>query len=270
MGMLRRAVLLVILGWASGLAAGNDSGIDPEAIIERVLAVEHQQREELRDVVLESEYVELEDEGDKGFREKVRFVKRVFIKYLPDTTLLHEDYLEYYKEGKRKTEEELREEAAKRIEKRRKRKGRDISMSLHTPFRPDHRDLYDIEYLGVADGKIDDYVCHHFRVRAREETDSLINGDYYFEAESFHLVHVDFSPAKLAKKAMFRLRELNMSVSYGPGPEGFWLPRRFDIEGKGKAVLFFGVSFVGTEYFRNPIVNTGLDDAIFEEGNNSE
>ncbi|NOY88603.1 MAG: hypothetical protein GXO93_04320, partial [FCB group bacterium] len=96
------------------------------------------------------------------------------------------------------------------------------------------------------------------------KSDSLINGDYYFEAESFHLVKVDFSPAKLVKKTMFKMSKLNMSILYAPTKEGYWLPRQFDIEGQGKAMFFIGVKFAGTEYYRNPIINSGLSSKMFE------
>ena len=99
---------------------------------------------------------------------------------------------------------------------------------------------------------------------AKVEADSLIDGDYYFEAEYYNLVRVDFSPSKLVKKTMFKLKELNMTIIYSPGPEGYWLPSRFEVEGKGKAALFFGVNFNGTEWFRNPEINRGLKDSIFE------
>ena len=93
---------------------------------------------------------------------------------------------------------------------------------------------------------------------------SFINGDFYFEAGSFHLVRVDFSPAKLVKKAMFKLKELHMKLFYGLTPEGYWLPREFNIKGKGKAAFFFGVNISGRESYRNPIINSGIDDKIFE------
>ena len=92
------------------------------------------------------------------------------------------------------------------------------------PFYPQMRELYDIRYEGVAEEKIAGRVCHHFRIDAREEVDTLINGDYYFEAGEFQLVQVDFEPAKLVKKTMFRLKELNMSILYGPTARGIWLP----------------------------------------------
>ena len=95
--------------------------------------------------------------------------------------------------------------------------------------------------------------------------DSLIEGEFFFDAESLHLVRADFSPSKLVKKLMFRLKRLDMTLVQGPTPEGYWLPREFRIDGKGKAGLLFGVSFGGRERYTNPVVNSGLDETIFEE-----
>jgi hypothetical protein len=251
--------------FAQTAAPQTDNGIDPEAILTRILDVDRDQRQQITDVVYDAEYIEGE-EKDGEFVEKVRFVKKIYVKYLPDTALYHEDYLEYYKDGELKNEKDLSKEAKKRLEQKQKRKTKDVSYSMLEPLYPEQRDLYDIEYTGVTEDRVDGYICHHFRVTAKEETEGLINGDYFFEAASFNLVRVDFSPAKLVKKTFFRLKEMEMSITYGPTNDGFWLPRRFDITGKGKAMFFIGVKFAGTEYYRNPVINGGLDDKIFEVG----
>jgi len=250
--------------------AQHDNGIDPEALIDRILAVDRNQAGQLHDVVLEAEYVEGEDDRKNGFCEKVRLVKKVYIMYCEDSVWFHEDYLEYYKDGQLRSEEDLRKEAQERLEKKRKHKILDISHPILRPFHPERRNLYEITYLGVAAERVEGFVCHQFQVRAIEESDTLLNGDYYFEAEAFHLVRVDFSPARLVKKMMFRLKELSMSILYGPADDDIWLPRQFSIRGKGKTAFFFGVDFAGTEYYRNPIINDGLEASIFEENNGGE
>ncbi len=259
-----RSMLLFLLLAVSVSAADTHGGIDPEALIERVLAVDGEQRLEVRDVVFDAEYVEREADGE-AYKDKVRFLKKVYVRYDEDTALFREDFLRYYKDGELKSEEDLRSEARDRKEKKRKRGGRDISVNMLKPFMPANRARYNIRYIGLAGGEVDGYVCHRFRVTAQEEIDSLINGDFYFEAASFHLVRVDFSPARLVKKTMFKLKELNLSIMYGPTRDGFWLPQQFDIQGKGKAALFIGVEFAGTEYYRNPEINVGLADSIFVE-----
>ncbi|MCP4685643.1 MAG: hypothetical protein GY867_09375 [bacterium] len=269
---LTRLILLVagLLAVAGTCPAQNGNGIDPEALIERILAVDQQQRSQIRDLVFDAEYVEREDKGDEGFKEKIRFVKKIYVKYIEDTAWFHEEYLEFYKDGKLKSQKDLQNEARDRKEKKKKRKGRDISYSMLKPFYPENRELYNIEYLGVAEERIEDRVCHLFRVMALEENELLINGDFYFEAESFHLVRAEFTPAKLVKKMMFKLKEMDLSIVFGPNDKGFWLPQQFDVRGKGKAAFFFGVNFAGTEYFRNPVVNGGVDESLFEAQEDGE
>ncbi|MEW5795879.1 MAG: hypothetical protein AB1772_05915 [Candidatus Zixiibacteriota bacterium] len=247
------------------LTAQDPSGIEPEALIERVLAVDKAQREQLRDVTFDAEYIERE-ESDEGPKEKIRLEKKVYIKYLNDTAWYAEEYLAFYEEGRQKSENDLKNEAAERTEKKKKRKAQDISYPMLKPFYSIARPLYDIQYLGVADERIENRICHHFTVTAKIPEDSLVNGHYYFEAENFHLVRVDFTPSKPVRKMMFKLKTLDMSILYGPGPDEIWLPKQFDIRGKGKAALFIGVNFAGTEYYRNPQINTGLPESLFEAG----
>lgn len=261
--------LLFLLVAAAANANLNSNGIDPEALIERITAVDKQQREMIQDVTYDAEYIERDDKGEDGIQEKVRIVKKVYVKYLEDTALFYEEFLEYYKEGELQSEKKMQEEAKERREKNIKRKRRNLSYPILNVFYPENRELYDIEYMGVAEGKIEDRICHLFRVEAKEDADSLVDGDFYFEAEGFHLVRVDFSPAKLVKKMAFKLTKMKMSLIYEPNADDYWLPRQFDIEGKGKVMLFFGVSFAGTEYYRSPVVNGGVEASLFEVGDDS-
>ncbi|MFZ5980358.1 MAG: hypothetical protein ACOYVF_06970 [Candidatus Zixiibacteriota bacterium] len=253
----------LILALDLSAAAKENDNIDPQALIQRILAVEQEQRREISDIVLDAEYVEGE-ETDDGFKEKVRFTKKIYLKILEDTALFREDYLAYYKDGKLQKDEDRKKEEADRKDKKQKRRNMDISYSMLKPFYPENSDRYEIVYLGLSEEKVEGYICHQFRVTAREEEEGLINGEFYFEAGSFHLVRVDFSPAKLVKKTMFKFKELNMKLIYGPAPEGYWLPREFDIKGKAKAAFFFGVNISGRENYRNPVINGGIDDKLFE------
>lgn len=259
--------LTALSSLSQAVGAQISEGIDPEALIERILAVDEKQRTKIKDVIFDAEYVEGKKEDDGTFKEKQKIIKKIYVKYLADTALYHEEYLEYYKDGKLQEEKKRDEEASKRLGKKKKRKTRDVSYPILKPFYPEQRELYDISYQGVAEDKIEKYVCHHFRVTAKEKKDTLINGDFYFDAESFHLVGVDFSPAKLVKNVVFRLKEMRMALVYAPTAEGYWLPRQFDIQGKGKAMFLIGVKFAGTEYYRNPVVNGGIADEIFEVEN---
>ena len=246
-----------------GARSQETAGVDPGALIEQILATDGHQREAVRDVTFESQYIEGE-ETKKGFEEKARFNKRVQIKYLKDTAWYHEEYLEYYKEGELQSMKECAEAGKEKLAKKKRRKSKDISYNMVEPFYAAKRPLYEITYKGIAEDKIDGRSCHHFVVKAKEPDEKLVNGDYYFEGETFHLAKVDFSPSKMMHTIWFNFSKLNMSISYSPTADGWWLPSQFFIEGKAKATLFIGVKFGGTEYFRNPVVNSGLDDKLFE------
>jgi hypothetical protein len=261
-------LLLAVFGWPA--SAQDNGGIDPEALIERILMIHSEQQATVSDVTFDATYIEGKMEDKKGFVESERFDKKIYIKYLPDTAWYHEEFLAYFKDGERQEEKELQKAAAERIEKKEKRKAYDISYPMLKPFFADQRQFYDIRYDGMAAEVIEDQVCHKFTVTAREKLEGMIEGVYYFEAESFHLLRVDFRPAKLVKKTMFKLNQLDMSMLYGQTLDGLWLPQRFEVNGKGKAALFIGVSFAGREYYRNAVVNSDLPDSLFQKEADNE
>jgi hypothetical protein len=261
-------IIIAVLSFSSIAIGQEGKGIDPEALIEQILIVENNQYQKITDIVFDAEMLLGKDDKKKGFQEEERFIKKVYMKNLPDTVLYAEEYLEYYEKGEKKDQKKCEEKGQEQIEKSKKRKSKNISTPMLRPFYPEQREFYKITYNGVSDEKIDDHFCHHFTVKAHVENEDFINGDYYFEAESFNLVRVDFVPSKLAGGLMFKMKNLKMSVRYGPTSEGYWFPRQFDITGKGKAAFFIGVNFAGVEYFRNPQINTGLSDEIFEEKEN--
>ncbi len=262
--MLFRLAAVVAVSGSVLFGADNHGGIDPEALIDQIVATDIKQRSEVSDVTLDAEYIEGKPQENGDIKEERRFLKRIYLRNLPDTTLYHEELLGCFKEGAPLSAEECAKEFAKYREKRSKRKTRNIAYRVLAPFYPESRSQYEITYHGIADEKIDGHICHHFSVRAKESDPKLINGEYYFEAESFHLVRVDFSPAKLVKKTMFRLNRLEMTIQYKPTWEGWWLPHQFTIVGAGKAAFLFGVKFAVKETYRNPQVNTGVKAEIFE------
>lgn len=262
MKISRTIIIVALFLTCRGLTVAQSDG---DAVIQQMLAVEAKQKQALHDVVFDAEMLEGEFDDNGDFVTKAKFLKKIYIKYFEDTAWYHEDYLEYYKEGERQDSSETTKQARERKEKKRKRNAKDVSYPMLTPFYPENRETYEIKYVGLAPESIDGHTCHHFRVHALTEDDNLINGDYYVETEEFHLVRVDFSPAKLVKKLMFKLKNLDMSLHYAPISESLWLPTRFDLEGSGKAALFIGVKFATKEYYRNPVINGGIEDSIFDE-----
>ena len=258
------SICLILAFFAPGTSARQAHEIVPEILIETIIDVDTRQRQQISNVVFDVEYIEGETGDDGEFREKVRFIKSVYIKNLSDTTLYHEEYLEYYLDSQLQNDEEKDKEAAGRKKIREKRGIWNISFSIMKPFYPEQRHLYQINYIGVTSEPIDGYICHHFRIDSFTRNKQYINGDYYFETASFHLVRVDFTPSELVKGTMFKLRKLDLSIRYGPTFDGLWLPRQYDIQGRGLTTFFFDVEFAGTEYYRNPQINKDLDNSIFE------
>ncbi len=260
-------LLMAAMFLVASIVAQDTTDIGP--LLEAIIAADRAQREAIDNIVFDAEHIEGE-EKDGTLIEKERYVKRIWIKLLEDTTLYAEQFLEYYKDGELQDSSKLAEKARAKYDERLKRGGRDISWPMVRPFYPENRDLYKIDYRGLDDGAVDGYVCHHFRVSALKDDPDLIDGDFYFESESFHLARVDFSPARLVSRFMFKLKRLDMSIVYAPTGDGWWLPRRFHITGRGRAALLIGVKFTATEFYRNPRINTGINDKIFEEYNEQQ
>jgi hypothetical protein len=257
-------LLLTFCGVQTAGASQDTPGIDPEALIARIVATDTLWRATVHDVVFDAEYIEGKKNDEGKFEETARLMKRITIKYLPDTAWYHEEILEFYKEAKIQSPEDREKEAAERAEKKVRRNAKDISYRMVSPFLPASRKDYTISYEGMETEKIDGYTCHHFRVSSNEVREDRFNGDYFFDIESFNLVHVDFSPAELVHRTMFKMKEMRMSIRYAPTPDSIWLPKRFEISGKGKAMFFIGVRFSGTEHYRNPVVNSGVNDDLFK------
>jgi hypothetical protein len=258
-------ILLTLLITLVGIAFARDNGgVDPEALIEQILEVARTQQGQIQDLTMDAVLTEGERDRDSLIVED-KFIKKVFVKYLPDTAWFSEDYFEYYKNGELQPEKELEEIAKEKIDKKKKRKSLDISYSLLTPLETGKREYYEISYKGIADDQIEGHTCHRFRIEAREKDEARLNGDYYFEIDGFHLVRVEFTPSKRVSNLMFKMKTLDMSLTFKAYPDGLWLPHVFNIGGKGKVGFLFGVTFAGTEVYSNPVINTGLPDAMFQE-----
>ena len=93
-------------------------------MIERILAVYHEQHDQVNDITFEATLVEGKIEDKEGFVEKERLEKTIYIKYLPDTAWYHEEFTAYHKDGELKDEKDLEKAAKDRREKKEKRKAK--------------------------------------------------------------------------------------------------------------------------------------------------
>jgi len=255
-GLLTVSLTIIFTLLAGSSYSQQETAIDADAIIQKVVEVEARQRAEIRDVVFDAEYIEMEIDENGEMKEKMRLEKTVTLKYINDSVIYVETFNAYYKKGELMSEDELSKIAREKTEKKKKRGSRDISYSILSPFYDKNKQDYSITYLGVHDTTVSDYLCHKFKVESLTGDKKAINGEYYFDADSFHLVRVDFVPAKIGGNFFFNMKKLELSMMFAPNSDGYWFPTRFDISGQGKAMFFIGVSWAGTEYFRNPRVNT--------------
>jgi hypothetical protein len=260
---------IVIVAFLVSIAFANTQStpIDPDALIKQILKVDSLQRANLKDVIFDAEYIDYEMKNENDSIEKNRYMKRVFVKYFDDTAWFHEDYVQWYKEGKLQTREECSKIANEKNGKKKQQGSMDISYPMLRPFSDKYRNRYTIAYHGIPPEKIESISCHKFTVTAIEPDSAFINGDYYFDSVSYHLVRVDFSPSKLVKKTMFKMKELNMSLTYAPTTEDIWLPKEFHIQMKARAIWVKNITVYGSEYYRNPVINTGIDNKVFEVSN---
>lgn len=234
---------------------------DSEAnqIIVQILKVEQLQMDIVKNVMFDVVFIEGENK-DGTFVEKVRIEKTIYIKYKTDTAFLVEEFSAFYKNSVKQSDEKLQSFAEDRKVKKHNLTNYDISSSMLKPFYPQTKNFYTIEYLGIANDTIEGYICHSFKVKANNEDDQLLNGSYYFDTESFQLVRVDFSPAKMAKKGTFKMKKLNLSIIYKEYKNNLWFPKKIKIVGEGKVMFFIGVKFAGTGYFSNPMINQDIED----------
>jgi hypothetical protein len=206
---------------------------------------------------------EKETDGKGNVKKLEKYDKKIYLKTFGDSLLIKEEYLSYYIDGEKQSDQEPAKKAQKKADEKKKRRGRDLAYDLTTPLQPKNRQSYETSYDGIADSLIDGFVCYKLRAEARQDSDTLIDALYYIDTASYHPVRIDFRPAKLVRKLMFRLSDFRMTLQYKPFSDRIWLPYRFEIKGKGKAALFIGVNFEAEETYFNPVINSGLADSLF-------
>mgnify|MGYP001765994139 CR=1 FL=1 len=233
------------------------------AIVGRLLDNHQAQLALINDITYDVVSYEKRTDGDGKVKETKKYIKKIRLDKGPDGKFLNNETIyEYYINGEKQNDADLAKLARERAENKKKRGGQGIDYDMTRPFKPEKRGHYVIRYLGLAEEKIDGYDCYKVGIEAKDnkETksllDTLINAVYYIDTVSYNLVRVDFSPARLTSKLMFKLRALDMSVRYEPYDSTLWLPRQFTIKGRGKAALLVGVYFEGEELYSNPVINS--------------
>ncbi|MEW5923617.1 MAG: hypothetical protein AB1746_06485 [Candidatus Zixiibacteriota bacterium] len=262
---MRKVLLLIIvlLGFSGGAQAEEKMTVG--SLIDSVLAARQRQLDAVSDMTFDAIFYERRTDKEGNITEEKRYDKKIYVKKIDDTFHIHQKYIALYLDGVRQDREALVAEVDKKQEERAKRGGRDFTYDLTIPLQMLYTGMYDVSYKGMTKEKVDGYICYMLRADAREDNDTLINCLYYVDTAGFNLVKVDFSPAHLTNKLMFKLKELNMTIHYKPYNTDIWIPDHFELQGRGKAAFFIGVYFQSEETYTNPVINSGLDDALFEE-----
>ncbi len=251
----------------------QSSTTDPvlAGIIERLLASETRQAEQISDVTLDSELFERRLKGSGETKEEKRYLKEVYFHKVPDSARkmeVYERYLEFYKDGEKQSDKDLRKAVESKLEKLKKGRGDDKARLLTDVFLPENAEFYSIFYEGIVDSAVDNYTCYYIKVRAKANKEDLkerINAEFYIDTASARPVFVSFRPAKFNSNMMFKFKQLEMSLKFKEYKKDVWLPLRFYLRGKAKAALFFSVDFEADETFSNPRFNTGAKGIVFSE-----
>lgn len=227
--------------------------------------------EKVNDLTFDATMYEKRLDGDGNIEETKKYEKKISLKKgEAGRYRYHEEYLGYYVDGEKKEKEDLKKLAKDREERKKRRGGRDISFDIAAPLKPANRELFEIRNEGVAEEPYSGLDCYRLSARPVLEkfdgdaADTLVNYLFYIDTASFHIARVDFEPASLASQFMFKMKELKMSIRYEPYDDQLWLPARFEIEGKGKAMYFIGIDFKAEELYSNPVVNGGVSDTLFK------
>lgn len=263
--MKRLIIALLAISLPGGTIVRAAPQIALEELIDSVLTVQQAQFDYIDDMIFDAALYEKKTDKKGKVKEVKKYEKKIYLKKAGDTLLCYEDFLVFYKNGERQPNGKLDDEERKKKGEKKKRGGRDLTFDFIRALKPSHRELFDITYEGIAAGEINGFRCHTIRATAREQDRDLMDYIYYIDTASYHLVRVDFEPSKLGGGLMFKLKGLQMSMSYEPYNDLIWMPYRFNLIGKGKAALFIGVYFQFEELYSNPVINSGLDDSLFIE-----
>lgn len=238
------------------------SAITVDELIGKVLEVRQMQFDFVGDMVCQAEQYEKKEDSDGNIKETKKLIKTVYVKKIDGRFEVREDYDEYYLNGQKQDDKALADEV-EQIKKDKKRRGnRDLMYDLLAPLRDKNRRMYSFNLdPNVVD--MDGFNCYRLNGTATSDNDTLLNYKYYFDTASYHLVEANFTPAHLTDNFFFKLKEFDMVMSFDPYNDSLWVPYRFKITGKGKAMLFIGVNFEAEEIYLNPRINVGLPDSLF-------
>jgi hypothetical protein len=254
----------LLLAAVGSVSAQTENRAQLDSLINKVIAVRDSEIAKLNDLKMDAVAYEKREDGKGNVKETKKYIKTVYLKKDSDGKYNYsEEYTGYYVDGVRQDDKQLPKVAEERADRKKKRGGKDIAFDIVSILRPEMRKFYNVTYDGLAPKPIDDFPCYVIRAVAdtvhtvSDVLDTLVNITYYIDTSSYHVVRAEFAPASLISKFMFKMSELDMSLDYEPYDKDIWLPRRFQIKGRAKAMYFMGIYFEGEEIYSNPVVNEG-------------
>jgi hypothetical protein len=255
--MLRFFFSFLFLVFLSTSSFGNENG---DLIIRQIKQSYAKQAERLHDLTVEAEVIkgEPEDESDN-----THIFKTIYLKYLPDTTLVHQQFTRIVKNGEELTGEKLEKAIEDELEEARKRKGQGLQAPMLRPFTPRGDSLYTLHYVGLGVDPESNRDCYLVRATPTKDEKQLIRGLFFFDTTSLLVQRIEFSPAKMPSNLAFRLTKLDLTLTYEPSGDSIAIPEHIEIFGKAKAAFLFGITIRITEYYRNAVINSELSDSLF-------
>ncbi|MDD4051836.1 MAG: hypothetical protein PHR28_08065 [candidate division Zixibacteria bacterium] len=229
--------------------------IETEIIVDGVYLRDSTQRAQIKDMTMSVESYSRKLTGDGAIKEEKEFLKTDYMK----DTLFRANFHEFYLDSVRQDSAALAGQARDDADRRREGRFRDANINPTEVFYPSHRSNYEFTLKGTEtkEGR----ACYHIVADCLVDKDSLLEGEYWYETEGMNLVYAEFRPARLRGA----LKQLDMQMWYAPGPDGYWLPMKFHLLGRGRAMLVIKFNFEVAERYFDHKVNTGLTESFFKE-----
>lgn len=241
-------------------AATDAQDLTLEDIISGIYIRDSSMHADIMDMTISVEAYARKLSGDGEIKEEGKFIKTYYFK----DTLFAVDFLEYYKDGEKQSDKELAKQKKEAAKKMKKNKSRDAQANPVDPFYPKFRDKYNFDFVGTESKN--GYECYHIFAECLEDSEELIEGDFWFDVDEFNLVVTEFHPAKLPGP----IKQLDMIQTRQPTETGYWMPDYFHIRGRGKVMIFIKFNFEAEEFYSDYKFNTGLTNEIFRENNDED
>ncbi len=233
--------MLYILSEAPAVCEEPDLGY----IIEKVTAQQLKVLTEIQDSICISNSIYREMKKDGRLKKEVLTKKCTYVKGIDKR---YDEYLSMSVNGRELDAKELKKEA---------KKARKDDREVKLPLTPAGEGAYDFHLAGSD-------VCNGMDVwlldfRAKERKDEYINGRGCISKDTFDVVHIELTPAKLSRI----IKTLDVSVVFDR-VQGYWIPVKFRADVEVQLSFLYYRYITIEETYSEYKLNNQLDDSIFE------